>query len=120
MKCRLANKRSRAWRSRYETCAGSVAFSVFALCTVAVLSQEPLGNTSSTKTDARNDTARGSFVIAPIPMASPAVGNGAVVLGGYIFRHDLPPRSIPNYETMVRVATIPAEGPPKADPRSYD
>lgn len=85
MKCKLANKRSRTWRSRYETCVGSVAFSVIALCAVAALSQELPGNTSSTKTDTRDDTARGSFVIAPIPTASPAVGNGGVILSGYIF-----------------------------------
>lgn len=31
------------------------------------------------------DSGRGSIVVAPIPTSSPAIGNGATVLGGYIF-----------------------------------
>jgi hypothetical protein len=42
--------------------------------------QEDQGNTQKSKPE-----RRGAIVVAPIPISSPAIGTGGVVLGGYIF-----------------------------------
>ena len=47
--------------------------------------EKPQAQPTSASEAARTSSSRGSFVIAPIPMSSPAIGNGATILGGYIF-----------------------------------
>jgi len=42
-------------------------------------------NSSDTRNGSESTSRRGSFVIAPIPISSPAIGGGATVIGGYIF-----------------------------------
>lgn len=86
MRSKCVSKRIRYWRPFCQTCAASVALAVFAVCTVdAAVSQEPSLDTSPVKTNNRDSSRSGSFVVAPIPTASPAVGNGLTLLGGYIF-----------------------------------
>src|ERR1700747_3634297 len=42
-------------------------------------------DSNSNPDNSQSSSRRGSFVIAPIPIASPAVGNGVTVIGAYIF-----------------------------------
>lgn len=47
--------------------------------------EKPQAQPTSASEPSTMSSSRGSFVIAPIPMSSPAIGNGATILGGYIF-----------------------------------
>ncbi|HZC44003.1 MAG TPA: hypothetical protein VE195_07500, partial [Acidobacteriaceae bacterium] len=42
-------------------------------------------NTNEAGDTSKSASSRGSFVVAPIPMSSPAIGTGATIIGAYIF-----------------------------------
>lgn len=103
MKCRVVSGRAGFWHSQAKRCAMylSVLILTFAATVVAQESvQDPLTDVMQhapdepkpDEPDPRNDpdtpkpsSRRGSFVIAPIPISSPAIGTGGTILGAYIF-----------------------------------
>lgn len=103
MSCKVGSARQSAWLSRGEECRTFVAVLAFALsATIPAEAQEPTPETApftvkSTpeksgqesvkdgRDTSKSGSSSGSFVIAPIPMSSPAIGSGATILAGYIF-----------------------------------
>jgi hypothetical protein len=55
------------------------------LTTTAVLKKSPTTDNGKKKKPARKKLLPGSFVIAPLPIVSPAIGNGVIPVVGYIF-----------------------------------
>jgi len=45
-------------------------------------------NDQNQNTDLKKDKKRGTFIIAPIPISSPAIGSGLVLALGYVFKID--------------------------------
>ena len=105
MRCELGSRHSLLRISHWKACAIHVFQVVLALvATSSVSAQDAASDTLTaddagtvatatdrqskpaiTADDSSQSSGRGSFVIAPIPTSSPAIGTGATVLGGYIF-----------------------------------
>lgn len=104
MNCRIGSGQRKSWRAHRETWALFATLVTLVFGAVRTLrAQEPTLDTSpitrqlipenanpdksnqKNASDASKLSRPGSFVIAPIPTASPAIGTGATILGGYIF-----------------------------------
>ena len=49
------------------------------------VSKEPISEVETKSPGNTNSTSRGSFIVAPMPISSPALGTGIVPVVGYIF-----------------------------------
>ena len=105
MRCIVGNRSGRWWPSHGDRCAICVVVLTLAMCAALTTEAEepklataPIAvghelqtaetgqaNTQTALEAAKGSPSRGSFVFAPIPTSSPAIGTGATIIGAYIF-----------------------------------
>ena len=102
MNCTVANRQSgsRFFRQALPKCLVGLTLAFCTTCTVGA--QAPTVSTAPVDEPTASDKQKttvptyapnisqktsvgGSIVVAPIPLASPAIGNGVILIGGYIF-----------------------------------